>query len=94
MPLLLCVFIHAWIIPVGQLIGAIPRYHARFLLPVSTADGFFGINRIKKKGKSIENVTLSSIIAFSALVYWSRSSPILQNSLIGTQSVFTVGGKI
>lgn len=54
MPPLLCMFIHAWIIPDGQLIGAIPRYHARFLLPVSTADGFFGINRIKKKGNLLK----------------------------------------
>lgn len=71
MPLLLCMFIHAWIIPVGQLIGAIPRDHARFITCLN-ADDYFLVST-DKKGFSKLKFDSSSIIAnllhsFSLLV--------------------------
>ena len=69
-------FIHAWIIPDGQLIGAIPRDHARFLLPVSTADGFFGINRMRTR-KHLDLNPLGDLARFLA-IFVERASIIPQ----------------
>ena len=59
--------IHAWIIPDGQLIGAIPRDHARFITCLNGGCFFWYQPNQEKKETSLLKTTLSSIIATSQL---------------------------